>query len=381
MTPAWFTAHASERPPADRSYTLARIAGIQVRVAPSWFLVVALIAFVMAPRVEQISPGIGYWAYAVGVGFAVLLYLSVLLHEMSHALAALAFRMPVRSISLHFLGGATEIEGEATTPWREFVIAVVGPLTSIAVGAVAWASLGLFDGGLTGFAVGALAGANLVVGVLNLVPGLPLDGGRVLQAAVWAVSGRRSLGVSTAAWAGRLAAVAALVFPFGWSYLGHRASLIDYVVFFMIAAFLWTGATQALTVVKVRGKLPSLQARRLARPAIGVPADVPVAEGLRQARLAGAGSIVVISSDGRPVGIVNEAAVLSTPEERRPWVSVGELARRVEEGLLLPADLTGEALLRAMSATPASEYVLVEPDGATFGVLSASDVDAAYRAA
>lgn len=111
--------------------------------------------------------------------------MSVLLHEISHALAARAFQMPVRSINLHFLGGATEIEGEAATPWREFVIAVVGPITSLLIGGAAWLVIDLFEPGLLHLAVSYLAGANLLVGVLNLVPGLPLDGGRVLQAVVW----------------------------------------------------------------------------------------------------------------------------------------------------------------------------------------------------
>ena len=367
------------RPPAPGSFRLATVAGVELRVSNSWFLIVGILAFVLAERIREVAPNIGTGAYLVGVGVAVLLYLSVLLHEISHALAGLAFKMQVHSINLHFLGGATEIEGEATTPWREFVIAVVGPLTSLGIGGLALASVDLFDQGLLRFAVAALAGANLVVGVLNLVPGLPLDGGRVLQATVWAVSGRRSLGVVVAAWGGRLAAVAALTYPLLLPGFGFQARLIDYIMGFILAAFLWAGATQALTAAKVRSKLPSLQARRLARPAIGVPATLPLAEGIRQAQLARAGSIVVVGADGRPTGIVNEAAVISTPENRRPWVSCGDLARRIEDGLLIPADLGGEALLRSMHTTPASEYVLVEPDGSVFGVLVAKDVDAAYR--
>ncbi len=360
---------------------MATVAGVELRVANSWFLIVGLLAFVLAPRIKEQAPDVGSWAYVVGAAVAVLLYASVLLHEISHALAGLAFSMQVRSINLHFLGGATEIEGEATTPWREFVIAVVGPLTSLGIAVVAWASLGLFDDGLLRFAVASLAGANLVVGVLNLVPGLPLDGGRVLQAAVWGVSGKRSAGVVVAAWGGRLAAIAALLYPFLLPTFGYQARLIDYLMAFVLGAFLWAGASQALTAAKVRSKLPTLHARQLARPAIGVPATLPLAEGIRQAQLARAGSLVVVAADGCPVGIVNEAAVTSTPEDRRPWVSCGDLARRMEDGLMISADLTGEELLHAMHRVPASEYVLVEPDGSVYGVLVAKDVDAAYRAA
>ncbi len=369
------------RPQRSGGVRLGSVAGIDVIVANSWFLVVGLIAFLMAPRIREAAPGVGDWAYLAGGAFAVLLYLSVLLHEISHALAARAFEMPVRSINLHFLGGATEIEGEASTPWREFVIAVVGPITSLVIGAVAWLLVGLFDPGLLRLTVAALATANLVVGALNLVPGLPLDGGRVLQSAVWGVTKRRGVGVTVAAWGGRAAAVSALLYPALMPAFGRQPDVVDYLFGFMIGAFLWTGATEALTMARLRSKLPALQARALARSAIGVPADLPVAEAVRRAQEAHAGSLVVVTSDGRPAGIVNEAAVLSTPSERRPWLPCGDLARRLDDGLSLPADLGGEALLRAMGRTPATEYLLTEADGSVFGVLVAKDVDAAFKAA
>lgn len=335
----------------------------------------------MAPRIQIAAPGVGNWSYLAGAAFAVLLYLSVLLHEISHALAARAFKMPVVSINLHFLGGATEIEGEATTPWREFVIAVVGPLTSLLIGALAWLVTGLFEPGVLRYALAYLTIANLAVGVLNLVPGLPLDGGRVLQSVVWAVTKRRTLGVTVAAWGGRLAAIAATLYPAMLLTFGRSPDIVDYLFGFIVGAFLWAGATQALLLARLRTKLPALQARKLARPAIGVPADLPVAEAVRRAQEAHAGSLVVVTADGRPAGIVNEAAVRSTPAERQPWLPCGDLARRLDDGLLLNADLGGEALLRAMNRTPATEYLLTEADGSVYGVLVATDVDAAFKAA
>jgi CBS domain-containing protein len=241
--------------------------------------------------------------------------------------------------------------------------------------------LALHDG-LLRFTALSLAIANLIVGALNLVPGLPLDGGRVLQSVVWALTRNRSTGIVVAAWGGRVAAAAALLYPtLLLPALGYEPQIFDYVIAFMVAAFLWSGATHALAVSKVRGKLPAIQARTLARPAIGVPADLPLAEAIRRAQEANAGSVVIVSHDGRAAGIVNEAAVVSTPPERRPWLPVGDVARRLEDGLSLSADLSGEPLLRAMNRTPASEYVLVEPDGSIYGVLVAKDVDAAFRAA
>lgn len=369
------------RPTAPGTFRLGTVAGIDVTVANSWFLIIGLIALLMGPRLQTVAPDLGNWAYVAGAAFAVLLYMSVLLHEISHALAARSFDMQVNSINLHFLGGATEIDGEAETPWREFVIAVVGPLTSLAVGAVAWAAVSLLGDGLLRFTVASLAAANLVVGLINMVPGLPLDGGRVLQAAVWGVTRKRNLGIVVAAWGGRAAAVAAIGWPVVQPLFGLTPDVVDYLLGFVIGMFLWTGATHALQVARLRRRLPGVVAKRLARPAIGVPADLPASEGVRRAQVANAGSLVVMTSGGQPVGIVNEQALRSTPPERLPWVPIGDLARRIEDGLSLSADLSGEPLLRAMNRTPASEYVLVEPDGSLYGVLVTQDVDDAFRAA
>ena len=172
-----------EQPPRPRpagTLKIGTIAGSDVLVSSSWFLVAGLIAIILAPAVENAQPGLGAWKYVAGFAFAVILYLSVLLHEASHAVAARRYGFPVSSITLHFLGGMTAIEGEARTPRQEFSIAVVGPLTSIGVGLVALAIRPFTPDGLLLLAVDGLAGANLLVGILNLVPGLPLDGGRVL---------------------------------------------------------------------------------------------------------------------------------------------------------------------------------------------------------
>jgi Zn-dependent protease/CBS domain-containing protein len=372
----------ASRPAQPGTFRLGTVAGVEVTVANSWFLIVLLIAVLMAPQIEDVAPNLGVLKYVAGVAYAVLLYGSVLLHEISHALAARSFNLPVVAINLHFLGGATEIDGEAETPWREFAIAVVGPLTSLAVGGVALVVGLQLEDGLVRFTALSLAIANIIVGLLNLVPGLPLDGGRVLQSAVWAITRDRTIGIVVAAWGGRVAAIAALAVPLVvLPALGITPSIWDIAILFVVAMFLWSGATQALAVAKVRSKMPAIQARLLARPAIGVPADLPLAEAIRRAQEANAGSVVIVGHDGRASGIVNEAAVVSTPAERRPWMPVGDVARRLEDGLSLSADLSGEPLLRAMNRVPASEYVLVEPDGSIYGVLVAKDVDAAFRAA
>jgi Zn-dependent protease len=372
-----------DQPPRPRppgTFKIGTVAGSDVLVSSSWFLVAGLIAVIVAPAVESAQPGLGAWKYVAGLAFAVILYLSVLLHEASHAIMARRYGFPVTSITLHFLGGMTAIEGEARTPRQEFFIAVVGPVTSIAVGAVALAVWPFTPDGLLLMAVGGLAGANLLVGILNLVPGLPLDGGRVLKSFVWRLTGDVHRATIVAGWGGRLTAVAAISWPVCQEWvLGEPADLLDYAFAFIIAAFLWSGSSAAMSSARLRRRLPNLVARELSRRTLAVPSDLPLAEAVRQAREAGAGSIITSTASGVPVGIVNEAALQATPEDRRPWVQVSSVARTIEKGLQLPADLSGDDLVVAISRTPASEYLLVEPDGSIVGVLSAVDVDRAFR--
>ncbi|WP_036564660.1 site-2 protease family protein [Nocardioides halotolerans] len=366
------------RPPG--TFKIGTIAGSDVLVTSSWFVVAALIAVVIAPRAEAVHPGLGAWKYVAGLAFAVVLYLSVLLHEASHAYAARHYGFPVSSITLHFLGGVTAIEAEAKKPRQEFWIAVVGPLTSIAVGLAALGLWFVVPEGLLQMAVEGLAFGNLLVGALNLVPGLPLDGGRVLKSAVWKLTGSAHRGTVAAAWGGRVTAFAVMLWPLAQeSLLGVESDVFDFILAFVIGFFLWNGATAALQSAKVRRRLPQLVARDLARRTLAVPEDLPLSEAVRRAREAQAGAIVTVTGSGRPVGVVNESALLATPEDRRPWLAVSTVARGVDDGLSLPVGITGEELVRAMQRSPATEYLLLEDDGSIYGVLTMADVDRAFR--
>lgn len=363
------------------TFKVGTVAGSDVLVSSSWFLVAGLIAVLLAPLVEETAPGLGPGKYVAGFAFAVVLYLSVLLHEASHAVVAQRMGFPVTSITLHFLGGMTAIEGEARTPRQEFWIAVVGPLTSLAVGAAALGAVLLTSPtGLLGLGLEGLAAANLLVGVLNLVPGLPLDGGRVLKAAVWGISGDVHRGTLVAGWGGRLTAAAALAWPLAQEPLtGIEPDLVDHVIAVVIALFLWTGSSAAMRSARVRRRLPHLVARDLARRTLAVPPELPLAEAVRRAQDVEAGGIVTVTSGGEPVGLVNEAALLATPEERRPWVPVSSVSRTLDPGLRLPVDITGEDLVMAINQHPSAEYLLVDADGAVYGVLATADVDRAFR--
>jgi hypothetical protein len=141
---------------------------------------------------------------------------------------------------------------------------------------------------------------------------------------------------------------------------------------------MWLQSTQAIKAAKVSQRLPLVSGRKLARRAIGVPANTPLAEAVRRAQVAGARALVIVDHEGTPTALVSESGVLATPDERRPWIETGALARTLEPGLVLSADLAGMDLIRAVQQSPASEYLLIEPTGQIFGVLATDDLNLAF---
>jgi len=359
---------------------IARPFGVPVYISPYWFLVAGLFVVFYASSLPTSVHPAGV-RYVVAAAFVILLYASVLVHELSHCVVARAYKLTVRRILLYPLGGFSEIEQEPPTPAKEFFVSVVGPVTSLALAACGFGlDFALHPSGIPRVLLDQLILANLLVGVFNLLPGLPLDGGRILRAAVWKVTGRPGTATIAAAWAGRALAVLLVIVPF---LFGSRLSLTSSYGLWLaiIAVFMWISAGQAIRAAKVRDRLPALQARTLARRAIPIPGNVPLAEAIRRADEAQARALVVVDHESTPIAIVNESAVMATPQQRRPWIEVGSLARALEPGIVLSADLSGMELIEAVQRSPASEYLLVEPSGQVFGVLATTDLDHAFAGA
>ena len=373
-------AQPPQRPGRDARYgiVIARPFGVPVYISPYWFLVAGLFVLFYADSLPRSIRQDGV-RYAVAATFVILLFASVLVHELSHCVVARAFGLAVRRILLYPLGGFSEIEQEPQTPSREFAVSVVGPLTSLALAGLGWGlDVALNPSGIPRVLIDQLILANLVLGAFNLLPGLPLDGGRILRAGVWKLTGRPGTATIAAAWAGRALAVALVAVPV--LMLGGRLSLTNTYLLWLvvIAVFMWLSSGQAIRAAKVRDRLPGLQARRLARRAIAIPGNIPLAEAIRRADEAQARALVVVDHDATPIAIVNETAVMATPPQRRPWIDVGSLARALEPGIVLSADLSGMELIEAVQRSPATEYLLIEPSGQVFGVLATSDLDHAF---
>lgn len=378
--------------PAGGGILMGRIFGVPVYVAPSWFLVAALITWVFGGQLDRVLPELGGVRYLVSLFFAVAFYASVLVHELAHTVAALRFDLPVRRIQLQFFGGVSEIEKESETPGREFVLAFVGPLLSLVLAGVFYLGMQAVEPGtVPGVLLAGLMISNLIVAVFNFLPGLPLDGGRMLRAVVWKISGKAMTGTVAAAWTGRALAIAVLVGLPLLSYAGGVSdgsessggfdSLTDALLAAILAAIIWTGAGNSLRMARLREHLPDLQARTLTRRAVPVASDTPLSEALRRANEAGARALVVVDGHGDPTAVVREAAIVGVPEHRRPWVAVSGLAQDIKPGMKVSAELAGEDLLDTLRATPATEYLVVEPTGEIYGVLSTADVERAFLAA
>ncbi|MFJ9681409.1 site-2 protease family protein [Streptomyces sp. NPDC101194] len=371
---------------------MGRPFGVPVYVAPSWFIVAALITWVFGGQLERVLPELGGARYLVSLFFAIAFYASVLVHELAHTVVALHYKLPVRRIQLQFFGGVSEIEKESETPGREFLLAFVGPLLSLVLA-------GLFYVGMTFVAPGTVPGvllaglmiSNLLVAAFNLLPGLPLDGGRMLRAVVWKITGRPMSGTVAAAWVGRALAVVTLIgLPLltRTGYFGNNPrdvsgmdTVTDALLAAILAAIIWTGAGNSLRMARLREHLPELRARTLTRRAVPVEADTPLSEALRRANEAGARALVVVDGLGEPKAVVRETAIVSIPEHRRPWVAVSGLAQDLTDGMKISAELSGEALLDRLKASPATEYLVLEETGEIYGVLSTADVERAFVAA
>lgn len=190
-----------------RNIRLGSLLGIPILVNPSWFLLFGLTTWVLATQVFPDVLDASTQTHFLMAGAAgVLFFLSIILHELAHSVVARAYRIPVRSITLFLFGGVAQITREAARPLGELLMAIAGPLTSLALAVLffaAWFFLGASDDRPIDWVLRFLASMNLVLAIFNLVPAFPTDGGRVFRSLIWLVTGNYNRATSVAAWTGR----------------------------------------------------------------------------------------------------------------------------------------------------------------------------------
>lgn len=372
-TPASADRSASVARP--RGLSLGRVRGIEIRIDPSWLLIFGLIAWSLAagyfPRVVPGQDAVAYWA--AGALAALLFFASVLLHELSHSLVARGFGMEVPSITLFLFGGVSQLRGEPKQPGHEFWIAAVGPLASFAVAALFWGIGRAFEpAGMAGAVVGYLAWINVALGVFNLLPGLPLDGGRILRAAVWRWTGSRSR-------ASRVASVAGKGLALGLIALGAlqiaSGALIGGVWLVLIGFFARSLADASHRGTLLQEILEETHVEdAMVRDVVAVPPDLPVASMLEDYVVSRGHRAFPVREGERVLGVVSLDSVRRIPAERRAEALVSECMEPVAE---LPRAETGTPLVDAlerMGGHPSERLLVFDAAGRLAGLLTQAAV-------
>lgn len=353
-----------------RGIALGSPFGIPIRIHVSFLVLGAFVVVLLDPVVRNEHPGMSTnGVHTLAVVIAAALLLSIAVHEFAHAAVARGLGLPVGGIHLWGLGGSTALQEEPRTAGAQYLVSVAGPLTNVLLGSISAAVWVTATPGSVPYELGLrIAGANALLAVYNLLPGMPLDGGQMLRAGVWAATGDKIVGLRAAGYGGFVAAGLTALLGVAESRGGG-----DYGLFtFLVAGFIALQARQAVRQATIARRLPSVVAGRLARPAFVAEADLPISEAIRRAIDEGHPA-VVYRRPGQPDLVLSEALLAGVPEARRPWEPLSSV---VVPGCALDAALSGEELLSALRRTAQHEH-LVMSGSRLVGVLRVADVAAA----
>ena len=358
-----------------RARTLGSLGGVAVRVDPSLLLVALL---VVATFTTRFTDDRALWlALVMSVVAAVLFFASVLGHELAHAWEGIHRGVRVRAITLFALGGVTEMELDTQRARDEFAISAVGPWSSLVIAAVAGlVAEGSGRLGLDSVAdvAGALGWINLALALFNLVPGAPLDGGRVLRSAAWAVTGDRHRATAIASRAGQLVGIGLAVW--GVTLVDGPGGILNAVWLVLLGGYIVRGATSELTAGRTERRLSEHVAGDLAPPVLTVPPGTSVE--LAVARAAGlrADDLVVVVEDGEPVASATVATLRALDPNDAALRRVEDVGQPVTDLAEVDADAGARAL--ATAADEAGLLAVRHADGSRV-LTSRRGVDGALR--
>jgi Zn-dependent protease/predicted transcriptional regulator len=357
-----------------RTMTLFRVRGIPVRIHPSWLVIVGLITWSLSVGYfPQLLPGLPlatHWAQ--GLLAALLLFASVFLHELSHALTAQHYGIPVSGITLHIFGGVSQLTREPERPGVEFAVAIVGPVTSFAIAGALAVLRSLTEPPITVTAViGYLILVNTIVGLFNLAPGFPLDGGRLLRAALWKARGDLPWATRAASRAGGMFAMFLIVVgalrALGGQFLGGLWLIL-------IGLFLREGAEGSYRQVVLERVLAPLAVRDgMTRAVISIPCDLSIAKVVDDFFWRDHVSSFPVLEGERLVGIINLDRLKQVARERWATTTVRDLMLPISESLTAaPTDSLWSAFQK-LSGNGLGRLAVVET-GRLVGYLSIKDV-------
>ena len=361
-----------------RPIEIIEILGFKIRIDPSWFVVAVLVTWNFASTVfPALSPGLPqatYWLMAVA--FAAGYVLSVLLHELSHALVARTYGLEMRGITLFFFGGFAEMPGEPPSPEAELVIAAAGPGASfgLALGLGGFALLGSAFGMVDPavMVLGYLSALNGILALVNLVPAFPIDGGRILRALLW--GWRKDLPWATRVAAGIGSGLGLLLIGLGVVAILNGGFYPGFMTF-LIGLFVRNAANGSYQQLLLRRALAGEPVSRFMHPdPVTVPRAISVME-LVQSYIYRYHfkMFPVVDDSGRLLGCVTSRQVRNLPRDEWDRQSVGALAERCTPENTVQADTDAMEALARMSRTGAAGLMVVDGDR-LLGILSLKDL-------
>jgi Zn-dependent protease/CBS domain-containing protein len=357
------------------SWRLARIAGIEVRIDSSWTVIALLVTYSLYLRFSSLYGNLST-AGAVGLAIlaAVLFFGSVLGHEMAHALVSQARGIRVQDITLFLFGGATRARVESRGPGDEFIIAVVGPLTS-ALLAVLFGIIDVFGRDALGRplagAFGYLAWVNLLLAGFNLVPGFPLDGGRLLRSAIWKATGSINLATRIASLAGQ--AVGWLLVAGGVAFL-LTGNLAGGIWFAFIGWFLVQGARASYEELQLRHMLRGVQAQDvMASDLLRIPPELTLQEAVDRYFMRYDHGAFPVEELGRTIGLLTMRGVRRVPRDQWSSRRVRDSMVSLSDQIVVAPDARMDQVMGKLEDSDANR-VLVVTDGEVVGIITSSDL-------
>jgi len=353
------------------SLRIGKIAGIDIYIHVSWIIILVLLTVSLAIGwFPQLYPGqstVTYWI--VSLIAALLLFVSVLLHELAHSLVARRRGLPVKNITLFIFGGVSNIEQEPRDPGIEFQVAVVGPLTSILIGVLCF----LLQLPLRGTnspleeILFYLAVTNLLLGVFNLIPAFPLDGGRVLRSIIWKISGSMRQATRAASITGQ---IIAYLFILLGIWLFFTVSILDGIWLGFIGWFLLSSAQSANSQVMLASVFNSVTVGEVMNPKpTTVPANISLQQLVDAYFLPGALRYALVMQADQLVGLITLSDIRHIPREQWGQVPVSYVMIPLERLHVVSPQQTLSDVLPLMAGRDVNQLPVVQ-NGAPVGIVS-----------
>lgn len=353
---------------------LGRAFGIPVDLDYSWFLIFGLLTWMLAVGYFPVRfPGWSNSEYWIIGGIAsVLLFVCVLCHEFGHSLVAQHYKISVGRITLFIFGGVSMITAEPPSAGAEFWIAIAGPIVSFALAAISWESRLLFPSGSPPWALAEyLTFLNVILGAFNLIPGFPLDGGRVMRAIVWWMTKSFRRATSIAANTGRFFGYA-MIFWGIWLLLNGQ--MFNGIWLAFIGWFLESAAASQIEQTMVKGLLVGHKVSEVMhRDLHAVPAETSLADLVEKHVLRTGKRSFLIGQDGHPAGLLTLSGVRHLPRSDWPTTTAEQAMIPLERVITIPASAELWMALEKMGRNGVNQIPVVD-DGNVVGLLSRDDI-------